>query len=245
MAIFGISDLHLSLSAPFLAGQATQSYKPMDVFGIHWQNHVERLYQNWQKMVQPGDSVLMPGDLSWGLHLAECRYDFDFLSQLNGTIYLSKGNHDYWWDTKKKAEAALPANCVVLQHQSVCIENVILAATRGWLCPGSKEFTVQDQKIYQRELIRLEMALQEGAQLRNERSQAAEFWVMLHYRPVNDNFEPSGFIDLLQKYQVNRCFYGHLHGNPANHILTGVHWGIQFQLLSSDHLQFCPMQLSK
>lgn len=245
MAIYGISDLHLSLNEYFSTDSvnAFSEHKPMKIFGDHWENHMEKVFKNWNETVSEEDTVLVPGDLSWAMSLKDTAYDFDYLSKLNGKLIICRGNHDYWWDTKAKILKVLPENVIPLQHESILVEDVVISATRGWMCPGGKEFNEEDEKIYRRELIRLEMALKHGKQIMEEQGREYEHWVMLHYRPTNDNFEESGFIELMKKYDIKRCCYGHLHGNPCYNVLRGEHFGIDFKLLSCDYLDFKPIKL--
>ena len=244
MAIFGISDLHLALSAPFCHDKAPQIYKPMDILGGHWHDHPAVLYERWCSEIGAEDTVLLPGDLSWAMNYEAAKYDFDFLSKLPGKLIVSKGNHDYWWDTKAKAERALPGNTKVLQHESCLVEDVLLAAIRGWVCPGSRDFSAEDAKIYRRELIRLELALKDGERLLKQAAgEVKQRWLMLHFRPVNDNHQKNEIIELLQAYHIDHCFYGHLHGEAFNKALIGEHWGIDFGLLSCDYLNFSPLRL--
>lgn len=56
MALFVIGDTHLSLSVD----------KPMDIFG-GWKNYMQRLEQNWRSVVGEQDTVVIPGDVSWGM----------------------------------------------------------------------------------------------------------------------------------------------------------------------------------
>ena len=73
MALFTISDLHLSLSAD----------KPMTVFR-GWENYTERIKSNWLRIIKNEDTVILPGDFSWGLKLSETLEDFNFLESLPG-----------------------------------------------------------------------------------------------------------------------------------------------------------------
>ena len=245
MSIYGISDLHLSLNEYFLddLNEKVSEHKPMEIFGEHWENHIRKVFSAWNSVITDEDTVLVPGDISWAMNLKDTVYDFDYLSKLKGRIVICRGNHDYWWDTKAKIMKVLPENVVPLQHESILAEDVVISATRGWMCPGGKEFTEEDEKIYRRELIRLEMALKNGKQLMAESGRECEHWVMLHYRPTNDNFDKSGFIEMMQEYGISRCCYGHLHGNPCYNVLQGEHFGIEFNLLSCDYLKFAPIKL--
>ncbi len=246
MAIYGISDLHLSLKENFLAGESAKIYKPMDIFSKDWHKHTERIFENWQNTVGADDIVFLPGDLSWAMTLKEVATDVDYLSQLNGTLYLSKGNHDFWWETKAKSQGIMSKNVFLLQNESVIAENVLVAATRGWRTPNSKDFKAEDEKIYKREVIRLELALKDGvAKEQKHDGDIEERWVMLHYPPVNDKYEKNELIELMEQYGVTKCFYGHLHGQSQNSALIGNKWGIEFDLVSTDYLNHVPKLLKK
>ena len=67
MSLFVIGDTHLSLSTD----------KPMDIFG-GWKNYMQRLEENWRSVVQPQDTVIIPGDVSWGMSLEQAKEDFLF-----------------------------------------------------------------------------------------------------------------------------------------------------------------------
>ena len=90
MALYTMADLHLSFSTA----------KPMDVFGDRWKDHPEKIAQRWQLTDQ--DTIVLPGDFSWAIDLNELRADMAFLDALPGKKILSKGNHDYWWETMAK-----------------------------------------------------------------------------------------------------------------------------------------------
>jgi len=237
MKVFAISDLHLSLTAPFdVNSEMICMEKPMDVFGSGWGNHGRRLYDNWLATVSEEDTVLMAGDTSWGMKLADCRYDFDFLGHLPGRIILSRGNHDYWWEGIGNVRKALPANVIPINHDSVVVGSRVGCATRGWLLPGSNDWKKEDEKIYQRELLRLEMALQDGA------SKGLPLVVMLHYPPFSRQkmAQESGFWQLMRRYEVGQCIYGHLHGEECARLIEGEFDGISLVNSSSDCLGFMP-----
>lgn len=246
MAVWIISDLHLSFAAAYVPGRSPQLYKPMEVFGEAWRDHVPRLYTAWQEQVGPEDTVLVPGDISWALRLHEARWDFDFLGQLSGRLLLSKGNHDFWWESRAKSQAALPPNCRLLQNEAAVAEDFIVAPARGWYGPGSADFDADAARIWRRELLRLEMSLKSALRLREGalEKELKELIVMLHFPPVNDRREYNEMIELMQQYGVRRCYFGHLHGAKAANALQGWRWGIYFQLVSADHLQHRPLRVA-
>ncbi len=245
MSVWIISDFHLSLSEEFIPGRPPRLYKPMHVFGEEWRGHVERLYDNWLGLVQPEDTVLVPGDISWAISTQEGRFDFAFLGMLPGHIVISRGNHDYWWDTKAKAQAALPPNVTVIQNEAWALPGALAAATRGWKCPGANGFNAEDAKLYRRECLRLEMALQDAVKKRAAAGRDMPIWAVLHFPPVNDKRDYSEMIALMQKYGVTRCFYGHLHGMKRQAALQGQNWGIEFALVSSDFLGHRPLLIAE
>ena len=88
MKIFAIGDLHLSF------GEMVE--KPMDIFGGQWVGHTEKLYKNWGEKISPEDTVIICGDISWGLKLEEAMADLDWVHALPGNKLLFRGNHDLW-----------------------------------------------------------------------------------------------------------------------------------------------------
>lgn len=235
MAIFAISDLHLSLTAPWRRGQAAELAKPMDIFGAAWADYPIPLADHWQKLVQPEDTVLIAGDLSWAMTPAEAAFDFQFLQDLPGQKLIIKGNHDYWWQSLSQVKKALPPSVIPLQHSAVAVEGRAVCGTRGWLSPAHRDFQEgEDRKIYEREVLRLEMALKEGAKL------GLPIIVMLHYPPLLPEEEASGFSRLLDSYPVTDCLYGHIHGDKAA-AFSGERRGVRYQNCSADRLELRPL----
>ncbi|MDI3327402.1 MAG: metallophosphoesterase [Alicyclobacillaceae bacterium] len=227
MKIFAIADLHLSFS----------THKPMSVFGEPWEDHPHRVEIEWRNRVRDGDWVLIPGDISWGMRLEEAIADLEWIARLPGRKVLLRGNHDYWWPGITRLRRSLPPGLYALQNDSMDLgEGIALCGTRGWICPGSRDFTEHDERIYLREVHRLELSLQSS-------SGASQRWVMMHYPPVNEYHERNEMIDLMERYGVTRCIYGHLHGNGHRHALLGTRFGIRFHLVSCDYLRGRPEQL--
>lgn len=234
MSIFAISDLHLALSTD----------KPMDIFGERWYNYMERLEQNWLKMVDEDDYVIIPGDISWATYLEQAYEDFSFIERMPGRKIISKGNHDYWWTTLSKLNKFLIENqfksISFMHNNSFVVEDVTLCGTRGWKCPGDDGFDEEDRKIFDRELQRLELSLKSASQNIEDRC----IIVAMHYPPFNARKEPSQFVEIMGKYNVRKCIYGHLHGAGFKSSVTGEVNGIEFQLVSADYLDFKPLSIS-
>lgn len=229
MRIFAIGDLHLSLS----------SDKPMDVFGSNWDNHSQRVAQAWKDAVEPNDLVLIPGDISWAMQLKDAEADIRFIGDLPGRKVIMRGNHDYWWNSVSKVRSILPKDMWALQNDAVELENVVIAGSRGWMCPGSAGFDgEEDKRIYEREVLRLELSLSKA-----ERGKPVIG--MLHYPPFNERRQPSGFTDLFEKYGVKTVVYGHLHGKSCRNAFEGERNGVEYILCSADHLEFNPKLIAE
>lgn len=239
MAIFTMSDLHLSLG----------SDKPMEVFGAAWDNYTQRIYENWSSVVGAEDTVLIGGDISWAMHLKDCKADFEFLNSLPGNKLLYKGNHDYWWESMTKMNAFLSDNGYTtlrfMQNNAIVCEDSLVCGTRGWCLPGDGNNSEDDIRIYEREVLRLELSLTDGERLCRESGFRPDKKIcILHYPPFTKESEPDAKItDLLQRYEITHCFYGHLHSRSTLTAFEGEHGGIKYRLVSADHLKFCPIKI--
>lgn len=225
MALYTIADLHLSLS----------SNKPMDIFG-GWDNHMERLAENWSKTVSPEDIVVIPGDISWAMDLDEARADFDYINRLNGLKIISKGNHDYWWTTMAKMNAFLAENgfdsIKILHNNHYAYGKYGICGTRGWI---NETEVPADAKVLAREAQRLEVSVKSAF------GEGLEPIVFLHYPPMYANDCNYDILEIMYKYNVKECYYGHLHGRSHKNAVCGERDGINFHLISGDFVQFCPV----
>lgn len=204
----------------------------MDIFGPHWQNHFERIRQDWLEKVQPDDIVLLPGDLTWAMHLEEAQEDLERIGELPGIKLLLRGNHDYWWSSIGRVRRMLSEGCYALQNDSILLNGVLFAGSRGWTIPGDPDGESDDARIYRRERQRLEMSLA-NARAKDEN---APLIVMMHYPPRGESCE--GFADILQRYGVERVVYGHLHGAGLAGAINGEVDGIIYHQVSCDGLDF-------
>lgn len=202
MKIFCIGDLHLSGNPP---------RKPMDVFGTHWAHHQENVEKNWSDIVDKKDVVIVCGDISWANNLTEADEDLNWLASLPGRKILLKGNHDHWWTSIGKLEERYPY-FEFLQNNCVMIGKTAICGSRGWKVPSSNDFTAEDKKIYQREVLRLELSLQSAI-----KKDAKDIIVTMHYPPIFRRYEDNGFTKLFKKYGVSHVVYGHLHGKAVQH----------------------------
>lgn len=227
MGLYTISDLHLPLGID----------KPMNIFGSAWDNYVERLGDNWQSMIKENDTVVLPGDFSWATYLEQSVRDFEFLNKLNGKKILSKGNHDYWWTTMAKLTKFVAQqgfkNIEFMQNNSFKYENTAICGSRGWIHPAWDGFGEEDQKIYDREIIRAELALKSVGD-------CDDIIFFNHYPIRSSKLEENEMTKLLSAYGVKDVVYGHLHGMAHKYAVTGEHNGISYHLVSADYLKFEP-----
>lgn len=229
MSIFVIGDMHLSLRTP----------KPMDIFGENWIVHEEKIRKNWIENVKEDDLVVLPGDFSWETYLENTKLDFEYLNNLPGKKLLLKGNHDYWWSTVTSMRQFLKENNFTnidfLYNNSYEYENKILCGTRGWSIADEE----MDKKLINRELIRLELSIKDGI---NKFGNDKEIIIFMHYPPITKakiiSQQETEFVNLMKKYNVKRCYYGHLHGASISDAIEGNVEGIEFKLVSADGLDF-------
>lgn len=226
MALYAIGDTHLSLSTD----------KPMDVFGGGWTGYVDKLRQGFAS-IQPEDTVVLCGDISWGMSLEQAKKDFAFLDQLPGKKLLMKGNHDYWWTTAQKMRRFFQENGFstldLLHNNCHFYHDVALCGTRGWFYEEDRG--EHSAKIFQRELIRLEASLKAGGE--------REKFCFLHYPPLYQGYRCQEIIDLLEKYHVTRCCYGHLHGGSHRLAVSGLQGTVEYDLVAADYLRFQPKKI--
>lgn len=203
MKIFAISDLHLSINNP----------KPMDIFGPVWDNYLDKIIEDWNKKVSVEDVVLLAGDLSWAMKLEDAADDIEILNKLKGTKILLRGNHDYWWSTISKVRNILPPNIYAIQNDSLVIGSYIFCGTRGWVVDSGKLNNAEDKKIYDRELIRLELSLKDA---KSKQKNGEKIICMLHFPPYDKFNNPTPFTNLIESYGVDTVIFGHLHGKIPN-----------------------------
>lgn len=224
MSLFAIGDPHLSLSVN----------KPMDIFR-GWTDYTDRLAKNWNAVVGEGDSVVLPGDISWAMNFEEAKKDFQFLHSLNGTKYILKGNHDYWWNTMSKMTKFLDENnfdsIKIIHNNAYSVEGFAIGGTRGWFYDDSEGDV---NKVILREAGRLRASLKAASEL------GGEMIAFLHYPPINEVQRCDEILNVLKEFDVKRCYFGHLHGFVAPGCAKIESYGISFNLVSADFLGFTP-----
>lgn len=235
MALFVLSDPHLAIS---------KAGKSMEAFGSRWQDYILRLEKNWRAVVSDGDTVVLPGDISWAMTLEEAREDLAFLDALPGQKLIGKGNHDFFWATASKMNAFFEENKFttlrILYNNAYRIDGLIVCGTRGWFMEEKQQKTVGEvdyQKIVNRELLRLRMSLDAARALQADG--ADEIIPFLHFPPAFGEFRCKEMMALLREYGVRRCYYGHIHFPVPNG--SEEIDGIRYILCAADHLRFTPL----
>lgn len=225
MALYAIGDLHLSFEAD----------KPMDVFGKLWTGYVDKL-RTGLSVIGPEDTTVLMGDLSWSMDLDHAVRDFAFINAIPGRKIILKGNHDYWWTTASKfykfCEAQGFSNMEILNNNCYFYGDAAICGTRGWFFEEERGGD-HDAKILNRELMRLEASLKAAGD--------REKLVFLHYPPVYRGYRCQPILELLRRYQVNRCWYGHLHSESHKLAIIGEYEGIDFRLAAADYTGFRPI----
>lgn len=247
MKVWAIADLHLSFGV---------ENKKMDCFGEGWVQHDQKVAKNWKSKISSDDLVLIPGDISWALKLKDAVPDLEWVDALPGTKVLLRGNHDYWWSSKKKMRSIMPPSIHFVHNDVLDWKSISIGGARlwdsdayhfhdciEWKDSGGSNLTEVDRdeevrkKIFQRELGRLELSLKELNRKADVRI------AMTHYPPLGADLQDSVASQLLEKYGVHLCVFGHLHSVRKDLRLFGEKNGIHYHLTSCDYLDFDPILL--
>lgn len=247
MTIWALADLHLAIAVPD---------KSMEIFGEPWIGYHQKIEENWRKKVSPEDLVLLPGDISWALRPEEARTDLNWIHQLPGTKLMIRGNHDYWWTSLRQLAAIMPPSIHLIQNNAFPWKGVVVGGARMWDTPEynfdpyvrfsenpkarkivEKSGEPDREKIFTRELMRLEMSLKEMAKFPGKRI------VMTHYPPISADLQPSRTSALLEQYGVSTCVFGHVHNIPSTMKLFGERNGVTYAFVAGDYLNFDPLEI--
>lgn len=234
MSVFVLSDTHLSLN----------KNKPMDIFGSRWQNHAAKIETAWRETVGAEDTVVIPGDISWAMTLEEAEADLHFLDGLPGRKIIGRGNHDYWWNTASKMrrffEKCGITTLDLLYNNAYEADDFLICGSRGWYndedgAPKDTDY----RKLIAREAQRMELSIADG------RRQSAEKPVVmfLHFPPVFRDYLSRELVDVLHRYGVRRCYWGHIHA--LYDIPQSFNFeDITFTIASADYLNFVPLKVT-
>lgn len=243
--VWAIADLHLAISTPG---------KEMDYFGGAWIDYVPKIEARWRETVSPDDLVLVPGDISWAMKLHDAVIDLEWIDKLPGTKLLSKGNHDLWWSSISRLREVLPPSLHVLQNDIFNWHDVSIGGTRLWDTPEynysafvnfkenprakvKHDDPEENEKIFTKELVRLETSLKQFSPKAKTRI------AMVHYPPIGSDLAPSRTSEILEKYKVDTCVFGHVHEIPPGTVPLGKARGVAYHLTAADYLDFRPLRI--
>ena len=240
MSLYVISDLHLSTNET--------TNKSMEKFGTKWKDYHAKLEKYFRAIINDDDTVVIPGDISWAMTLEEAKSDFKFLDSLPGTKIIGKGNHDFWWSTASKIYSFFEENEIttikLLHNNAYLLEDCIICGSRGWFYDEKQQKTVGDvdyEKIVAREAQRLEISLKEALEIKNAGNDLP-ILVFLHFPPVYADCVCDKILDVLKKYEIKTCYYGHIHNNysiPRQFTFDEI----TFTMVAADYLNFAPMPI--
>lgn len=233
MALYTMADTHLSIAVN----------KPMDIFGSRWADHTNRIKEEWCSTVGDGDTVVIPGDISWAMNFEEAKEDFLFLDSLPGHKLVSKGNHDYWWATKNKQDAFFEENSITtisrLHNNAYRVGDYMVCGSRGWYSDDHNAPKDSDYaKIVNREVGRMELSIKAA----NEIAPELEKLMFLHFPPVFGDYVCDEIVDCLAANKISRCYYGHIHGKYDAEPMVRYR-DIEFYIVSADYLEFKPLKI--
>jgi len=229
--LFALADLHLSLGTD----------KPMDIFGEVWRDHPTRMAEAWDRLVAPEDTVLLPGDLSWGKNPAEAAPDLEWIGMRPGHKLLLKGNHDSWWAGAARVRASLPERCEILHNDSHRVGDRVVVGARGWKSPDDPTACDNDLRVFRRELERLRLSL-----LHADRTFGKQLprIAMVHFPPWVEGYPQTPVLELLRRAAVGTVVYGHLHGEDHALAIRGERDGMRFVFVAADAVAFTPVEIT-
>lgn len=252
MAIWVLSDVHLAFGVPG---------KTMEVFGPAWHDYANKIKQNWGRVVRKDDLVLIPGDISWAMHLEEAMKDLDWIDQLPGDKLILRGNHDYWWPSASKLKGILPPSIHFIHNNAFNWNGITFGGSRLWDTaeysfgdvtefvenPRAKMKTAEElaakkeeaERIFVKELERLKLSLE---QLDPKASLRV---ALTHYPPIGKDLRPSRASAILEDFKIDICVFGHLHNIRENSLPFGEARGVRYVFASADYLGFTPIQILK
>jgi len=228
MKIWGISDTHFS------GVQANA----MSYWGPIWVGHTETIIRHWRALIGAEDLVLIGGDITWATRLSQALGDLNLIGRLPGRVKLIvKGNHDNWWQNDEDLRREIPQSMLALAGNAVRIDDQVFCGTTGWLAPNDPRFDSLDHPSFNREMARLQSALEAAVNLKAPGS----IHLLMHFPPFTTKGYPTPFFDLIQQYPVATCTFGHFHlpeewaSIPQGQIRNTI-----FRLTASDYLNHEP-----
>jgi predicted phosphohydrolase len=234
MTIWAIADIHAS---PL--DESGRPTKPMNIFGDHWDGHVEAIERAWTAKVDPQDTVLIAGDIDWSLRLEDANSTLTRIDSWPGRKIIARGNHDYWWSSgaSAKVRAALPPSLSLIHNDALEAEGFNIVGCKGSPVPGSYDWSEVDAKLLNRETERLKLSLA-------RRDPSRPSIAVIHYPPWFESNGPTPYTQLFKESNVVLCVYGHLHAEAARSGVSGMRDGVEYRLVAADHVGFQPIPVA-
>jgi predicted phosphohydrolase len=229
MNAWGISDLHLSFARP----------DRRERFAARWRDHAGRIEEHWRARVQPGDLVLIPGDISMARNHRDLQPDLAWLNRLPGTKVLSPGNHDQWWNGAEQIRPMLRASLRAVDGDAIACEGVVVCGAAG--APATLERNSPEES---KALESLTLALESALRLRTRRE--TPLYVLWHYPPFDAHGVPGPCVEKLEEAEVTACVYGHLHSAKEwSAAVHGPRGSVRYYCVAADAIGFCPLRIDQ
>jgi predicted phosphohydrolase len=235
--IWALSDFHL----PSSINKTMEKYDPI------WKDHPNKIVENVNSVCSEHDILLVPGDISWAHNIEEFEVDAEVIAQINCKVILSDGNHDRWASKYNKAVEAMPENAVWAVRGVHRFGNVAIVCQRLWDIdqifpwPGHMKSKGGNEDTGKKEIARLEKKLQLLPQ-----DKGIIRILMVHFPPVAFDGSPGILTEMINKYNVDYCVYGHVHAQKPDPELKAADITIgctRFILSSSDWLKMKPIEV--
>ena len=232
MNVWAISDLHLSLARP----------DRRERFAERWRDHAEKIAGQWRAAVDPGDLVLLPGDLSMARNHRDVQPDLAWLDRLPGTKVLAPGNHDAWWNGAEKVRPMLRRTLRAVGGDAIATHGAVVCGARGTEVLIEDDPTPTVLEATARELRALDQALDAAQALRNKDT---PLYVLWHFPPFDQHRRPGPCVERFERAGVTACVYGHLHiQSQWSLAVQGVVGGVRYACVAADAIGFRPLKLA-
>ncbi len=231
MNVWAIADLHLSFARP----------ERRERYAARWRDHAAKIGVEWEKVVQPGDLVLLPGDVSMARNHREVQPDLAWLEALPGTKVLAPGNHDTWWNGADRVRPLLRRSLLAVGGNALEVNGVVVCGAKG-IAPVRDDQAPQEKAAMNHELSELDRSLEQAARIRTGREQP--LYLLWHYPPFDGYGRPGPCVERSEKANVSVCVYGHLHMQGQwSRAVQGKLRGVRYYCVAADAVGFRPFRI--